>query len=395
MAVRLEWEGKPQHVERLTLPFQTVETINESRATRERDTGSLLRAKAEAPVERNKLIWGDNKLVMSSLLDRYAGQVDLIYIDPPFATGDDFSMSVPLGEASVNKAPSILEEHAYRDTWGAGYDSYLSMMYERLSLIHDLLASHGVLILHLDWRVAPLARLILDELFGADAFINELIWRYGKMANATRRFSHSHDQLLVYSRGPDYTFNPQTGGVSEYRNRYARWVADDNTLRYGAVKQSADKLIAGRVKKISKQLQRPLSDDDILFDFNTELKALDDVFTDISIVKGNSAERTAFPTQKPEGLLNRVIEAYSRPDDLVADFFCGSGTTAVAAEKLGRRWIACDLGRFAIHTTRKRLLNVGVQGVGRLGRGEERGDRLVVEVGGDRGGQVFVDAPVL
>ncbi len=358
MAVRLEWDGKPKGIERISLPFQTVETINESRATRERDAGSLLKAEVSSVLQRNQLIWGDNKLVMGSLLSDHAGAVDLIYIDPPFATGDDFSMSIPVGQTNVAKAPSILEEQAYRDTWGAGYDSYLSMMYERLALMWELLSSNGVMVVHLDWRVAPYARLMLDELFGPEAFVNELIWRYGKMANATRRFSHAHDQLIVYCRGPEYSFNPQGGGISEYRNRYERWVRDDETLRFGDVKRSVDKLISLRIKKVSKELDRPLEDEDILFDFNTERKALDDVFTDVSIIKGNSAERTAFPTQKPEGLLTRVISAFSNPGDLVADLFAGSGTTAVVAERLGRRWIACDLGRFAIHTTRKRLLNV-------------------------------------
>src|SRR3954453_20977079 len=120
MAVRLEWEGKPDRVERVTLPFQTVETINESRATRERDAGGLLRAEPAGAGFRNLLIWGDNKLVMSSLLANYAGQVKLIYIDPPFATGDDFSVRVRVGDENFVKEPSILEEHAYRDTWGAG-----------------------------------------------------------------------------------------------------------------------------------------------------------------------------------------------------------------------------------------------------------------------------------
>jgi adenine-specific DNA-methyltransferase len=150
MAVRLEWEGKPQQVERLALPFQTVETINESRATRERDAGSLLRPESRTEPWRNQLIWGDNKLVMSSLLRDFAGQVELAYIDPPFDTGADFSMRVTVGDDDeVLKAPSILEEHAYRDTWGSGHDSYLSMMYIRLVLIHELLSDNGSLYVHL------------------------------------------------------------------------------------------------------------------------------------------------------------------------------------------------------------------------------------------------------
>jgi len=145
LAVRLEWEGKPTHVERVSLPFQTVETINESRATRERDAGGLFAGSAASDGARNRLIWGDNKLVMSSLLAGYAGKIKLIYIDPPFATGDDFTHRVALGDASVAKRPSVLEEHAYRDTWGAGYESYLSMMYARLVLLHELLDDAGSL----------------------------------------------------------------------------------------------------------------------------------------------------------------------------------------------------------------------------------------------------------
>ena len=141
MSVRLEWDGKPTEVERLSLPFQTVETINQSRATRDRDSGSLLAGQgADANHPPNQLIWGDNKLVMSSLLKDYAGKIDLIYIDPPFETGADFAIQVRVGDTDLTKEPSILEEHAYRDTWGSGYESYLTMMYERVTLMHELLS---------------------------------------------------------------------------------------------------------------------------------------------------------------------------------------------------------------------------------------------------------------
>jgi adenine-specific DNA-methyltransferase len=154
LTVRLEWEGKPKQVERLSLPFQTVETINESRATRERDSGSLLQAETSQRAEHNQLIWGDNKLVASSLLQDYAGKVDLVYIDPPFDTGTDFSFRVQIGDADVTKEPSILEESAYRDTWGRGQSSYLQMLYERILLIHELLAEDGSLFLHLGSNVS-------------------------------------------------------------------------------------------------------------------------------------------------------------------------------------------------------------------------------------------------
>jgi adenine-specific DNA-methyltransferase len=176
MSVRLEWDGKPTEVERLSLPFQTVETINQSRATRNRDSGSLLAGQGSAAdLSPNQLIWGDNKLVMSSLLKDYAGKIDLIYIDPPFDTGADFSYRVEVGDDSVEKRPSILEEHAYRDTWGRGRGSYLTMLYERLMLMYELLADTGSLFVHLDWHQGHYVKVLLDEIFGADRFLTRIL----------------------------------------------------------------------------------------------------------------------------------------------------------------------------------------------------------------------------
>jgi len=207
LAVRLEWEGKPQQVERLILPFQTVETINESRATRDRDSGSLLGSKASKPAERNLLVWGENKLVMSSLLNDYAGEIKLIYIDPPFATGDDFSMRVQVGDADFIKEPSVLEEHAYRDTWGAGYESYLSMMYSRLMLMHELLADDGALYLHCGPAVSHTLRALCDEIFGVENFRNEIVWKRFNFHADARRYGRITDRLLFYTRSSTYTFN--------------------------------------------------------------------------------------------------------------------------------------------------------------------------------------------
>lgn len=221
MGVRLEWDGKPTHVERISLPFQTVETINQSRATRERDTGALfsegtLGEGPEPSTWRNQLIWGDNKLVMSSLLDEFAGQVDLVYIDPPFATGSDFSHHVQVGEVGWVKEPSILEEHAYRDTWGSGYESYLSMLYERLALLRDLLSQTGSIYLHLDWRAVHFGKAILDELFGVENFQNEIVWRRANTHNDPDGYGRIHDTILYYRR-PGGTFNRVHG---EYRPEY-------------------------------------------------------------------------------------------------------------------------------------------------------------------------------
>jgi adenine-specific DNA-methyltransferase len=210
--VRLEWDGKPTQVERLSLPFQTVETINESRATRQRDEGALDFGAPAGTSERNLLVWGDNQLVMGSLLKQYAGQIKLIYIDPPFDTGADFSVRVKVGDDAVIKLPSILEEHAYRDTWGSGQASYLSMLYERLVLMHELLSEDGSLYVHLAPNVSHAVKLLLDEIFGAQNFRSEIIWKrttaHSDALQGGRLHGRVHDVLLFYSRGQEWTWNP-------------------------------------------------------------------------------------------------------------------------------------------------------------------------------------------
>ena len=182
--VELVWPGKKREVDRVVLPFQQIEIVNESRATREVEKAMPMMKTfkaGEAPPEdegwRNKLIWGDNKYVLGSLLEAYAGQVDLIYIDPPFATGQDFTLQVDIGGDEWVKEPSSIEEKAYRDTWGRGMASYLQMLYERLVLMRELLSPKGTIYVHLGWQVSSAAKLVLDEVFGADKFINEIIWK--------------------------------------------------------------------------------------------------------------------------------------------------------------------------------------------------------------------------
>jgi adenine-specific DNA-methyltransferase len=386
MTVRLEWDGKPERVERVHLPFQTVETINESRVTRERDRDALFGSDASAADTRNLLIWGDNKLVMSSLLTEYAGKIKLIYIDPPFATGADFSMRLQVGDAEFLKEPSILEEHAYRDTWGAGYDSYLSMMYERFVLMHELLADNGSIYVHCDWRVNSYLRLVLDDVFGAGRLVNEIIWRRAFAHNDPVRCGNVHDCLLLYSKSGDRIWNklfqkPDPEYVNQFfdqydesrKERYARlpldaprhgsggnliyewkgaWPAQNRTWAY--VRERMEELdAAGRIhypKKGQPRLKR--------YESEYEGTVLQDIWLDVNKIHNQSKEQLHYPTQKPEALLERIILASSNEGDLVADFFVGSGTTAAVAERLSRSWIACDLGRFAVHTTRKRLLSV-------------------------------------
>jgi SAM-dependent methyltransferase len=387
LTVRLEWEAKPTQVERIALPFQTVETINESRATRERDSGSLLRGQAGAVGWRNRLIWGDNKLVMSSLLKEFAGQIRLIYIDPPFDTGTDFSFRVKVGDADITKAPSILEESAYRDTWGRGRASYLGMLYERLVLIHELLADDGSLFLHLGSNVSHFGKVLCDEIFGPQAFVNEIIWKrqtaHSDIGQGARHLGRLHDVVLLYRKGDGGPWNMEWTPYDErYSDSFYRHVEPDTGRRYGLgditgpggeAKGNPHYEFLGvtRYWRFSEARMRELYEEGRIVQTNPgtvprqkryldELEGvpLQDIWLDVPPVQSQSHERLGYDTQKPEGLLERIIELASDPDDLVADLFCGSGTTAAVAERLGRRWIACDLGRFAIHTTRKRLLNV-------------------------------------
>jgi adenine-specific DNA-methyltransferase len=237
VSVRLEWDGKPTQVERISLPFQTVETINESRATRERDSGSLLGGGAQDTSWRNLLIWGDNKLVMSSLLREFAGQVKLIYIDPPFETGSDFSHRVLVGDEPLTKLPSILEEHAYRDTWAQGRGSYLSMLYDRVALIHELLEESGVLFLHIGANVGHYVKVICDEIFGASAFVNEITWKrsdaHSDIGQGAKHLGRIHDLILFYAKGADFAINMQyTPLPKETADRWYRHVEPETGRRY-------------------------------------------------------------------------------------------------------------------------------------------------------------------
>jgi len=325
-------DGTLKEVPRVSLPFQVIETVNESRATREAKKGGVqgglfdvYEGKEGDTFEagwRNKLIWGDNLLVMGSLLEKFAGKIDLIYIDPPFATGANFSFTTEIGDsgAEVIKEQSAIEEKAYRDTWGAGRSSFLDMLSVRLRFMKDLLSAKGAIYVHLDYRVGPYVKAILDEVFGEDNFRNEVIWYYSGGGASKEQWARKHDNIFYYSAGSTWTFN-----VDDVRQPY-KWVDGQK-----------------RADGSGRDLERG--------------KIPDDVF-DLHGVMPWAGEKTGYETQKPESLLERLIKASSNEGDLVADFFCGSGTTLAVAEKLGRRWIGGDLGRWGIHVTRKRLLGI-------------------------------------
>jgi adenine-specific DNA-methyltransferase len=310
----------------------------------------------------SRLIYGDNLLAMAALLagdeatPSLRGKIDLIYIDPPFDSKADYRTKITLPGTTINCKPTVLEQFAYSDTWSDGTASYLAMITPRLILMRALLAETGLICVHLDWHVGHYVKVILDEIFGPDSFVNEIVWRYGKMSNATRRFPQNHDVILTYALTPNYYFAPVRTADSEYKARFARSLTGNQVL-YGSVKHSSDKLILLRIRKVKKELGRDLVDSDVLFDFDVEFKTQDDVFYDISIIKGNAIENLSFDTQKPEKLLERLIQALTPENGLVADFFVGSGTTAAVAERIGRRWVVTDLGKHAAMITRKRLID--------------------------------------
>ena len=356
----LYWKGKKTEVDRVVLPFQTIETINESRATREREKKvsiGLFKDKSSGDWH-NRLIWGDNKYIMASLLEEFAGKIDLIYIDPPFATGADFSVKMTLGDAEWTKEPSAIEDKAYRDTWGQGLDSYLQMMYSRLVIMRELLSDNGSIYVHCDWRVNSYLRIILDEIFGSENYINEVIWYYRRWTAASAAFQKMHDDILLYSRGNQYTVNPiYIEPTKGQRAKHEKgW--DRNSVFINGKRQP--QLLIYDKKKVEEAIKRNqinLEDYARIVEIKVGETIAPDVW-EINFINSQAKERLDFPTQKPEALLERIIKASSNEGDLVADFFCGSGTTGAVAEKLGRRWIMADLGRYAIHTTRKRLLGI-------------------------------------
>ena len=367
--VELVWNGKSNEVCNVVLPFQVIEQVDEPRAEKPEDAAQQKDLFTTDPRGRqlkgwsNKLIWGDNKLILSSLNNgplreeiEAQGGIKLIYIDPPFDVGADFSMDITIGDDTFTKKPNVLEELAYRDTWGRGADSFIAMIYERLVLMRDLLAEDGSIYVHCDWRVNSYIRLVLDEVFGKGNFRNEIIWYYGGPSQTKSRFPRKYDSLFFYSM-PDPIFNKVYGDLPQYL--FDRAKKDDDGRLW--VDQRLGELTPETIKKMEKEGR--------VFETQTgnmrrkqylnEMKGsqIDDAWN-MSVINSQSRERENYPTQKPEALLERIIKASSNENDIVADFFCGSGTTAAVAEKLGRKWIVSDLGKFAIHTTRKRMIGV-------------------------------------
>lgn len=373
--VELLWNGKTNEVTNTVLPFQVIEQIDEPRSDEKiglqssffDDSGRQLTGWT------NKLIWGDNKLILSSLANgpmrkeiEAQGGLKLIYIDPPFDVGADFSMDITIGdgkeEESFTKKPSVIEEIAYRDTWGKGADSFIAMVYERLKLMHDLLSEDGSIYVHCDWRVNGYMRLVLDEIFGKDNFLNEILWkrRTNTVKAISNKFQINTDTIFVYTKSKEsYQFNLQYGEYpKEYLDRF-KYEDEKGKFRWQVMATYSE----ARLASLQKEEKVRFSNGAKYPEFKQyvhELKGkpIENVWDDLNMINAMGDERLGYATQKPEVLLERIIKASSNEGDLIADFFCGSGTTIAVAEKLNRKWIGSDLGKFGIHTSRKRMIDV-------------------------------------
>jgi len=404
--VELVWNGKTNEVCNIVLPFQTIEQVDEPRAEDEVDSDGKRKESIQPLLfsldDRgrqlkgwtNKLIWGDNKLILSSLkngpmrdeIERQGG-LKLIYIDPPFDVGADFSMDIEIGDDTFTKKPNILEEIAYRDTWGRGADSFLSMLYERLSLMRDLMADDSSIYLHMGPNVSYYVRAIMMEVFG-NTLSGSIVWKRTSSHGDSKWWGVINDEILFFTKTKRYIWNnPKRPYSDEYiASHYSmvdeetgrRFSAssltgagtrdgetgmpwrgfDPNTIKrhWGKRPSDLDKLDAeGRIYWPKKDDGWPREK---LYLDEREGMSVPNIWDDIPPVNSQAKEDTRYDTQKPEALLERIISASTNPGDLVADFFCGSGTTASVAERLGRKWIVSDLGKFAIHTTRKRMIAV-------------------------------------
>ncbi|MDD3066150.1 MAG: site-specific DNA-methyltransferase [Endomicrobiaceae bacterium] len=295
--VELLWDGKTDEVENIVLPFQTIEHIDEPRSEEKITAQTTLFDTSGRQIKgwSNKLIWGDNKLILSSLKNgplrkqiEAEGGLKLIYIDPPFDVGADFSMNIEIGEDTFTKKPSVIEEIAYRDTWGKGADSFIAMIYERLKLMHGLLADDGSIYVHCDWRLVSYMRLILDEIFGQNNFRNEIIWHYQQGTKPEKDFGRKHDTIFRYSKSENVIFN-QIKLPTTDPDRYKYDDGDGRKYVLGG---------SGMKTKYYADEARPVDDVWTWLDQHDPNRILQ--------VNPSGSERIDYPTQKSEKLLERI-----------------------------------------------------------------------------------------
>jgi len=389
--VFLFWNGRKEDTTNIALPFHSIEHIDEPRKEKDKAQTAMFETDFRGRQLKgwtNKLIWGDNKLIISSLANgpmreeiEKEGGLKLIYIDPPFAVGADFGFDIQIGGETAEKKQSIIEEIAYRDTWGKGISSYLTMMYERLKLMHNLLAEDGSIYVHVGWQVSAVTKMMLDDVFGLDNLRNEIIWKRTRAAHSDATYyGKVHDTIFYCTKSNRAAFHNE---FTEHEEKYlVRFSKELNGRKYmlvplhgpgqGQARMFFGNMIAppkGRCWPSQAIVDDYISKDLVELTSNgtpskrsyldeNKGKPVSDFWDDIIPLNPVAEERLNYPTQKPEALLERIIKPSSNEGDLIADFFCGSGTTAAVAEKLGRKWITTDLGRFSVHTARKRLIGV-------------------------------------
>ena len=342
------------------------------------------------PATMNRLIYGDNLLAMAALLagddetPSLRGKIDLIYIDPPFDSKADYRTKINLSSGDIEQRQTAIEQFAYSDTWQDGTASYLEMIVPRLFLMRELLNNSGSIYVHLDWHIGHYVKIALDNIFGRENFINEVIWRRSYSHNDGKKFGAIHDTLFLYSKTDSYFFRPafmprsDDETIDEYPN-----ICEITGKRYKSVSMNAagsgEPRIFGKKGLIypptgrhwvwsQERIDKAIEENIIFFSStgtprykqyadNIEGKQVQDLWFDFMAISSRSNEGLNYGTQKPEKLLERIISASCPEGGTIADFFSGSGTTAAVAERLGRRWIAADLGKPACMITRKRLID--------------------------------------
>lgn len=296
----------------------------------------------------NKIFWGDNLQVMSHMMKYYRGIINLIYIDPPFDSKADYKKKINIKEmGKASSDSSSFEEKQYGDIWNN--DEYLQFMYERLNIMRDLLSSTGVIALHCDWHKSAQIKLVMDELFGPDNLINEIIWKYESGGIPENFFSRKHDTIFIYGKSKSYTFNISEASFP----RNICQACGQKMEKWNNLKKQID--ADGRVYRSIK------SNGKVYTYYDDEPVLLSDVWIDISHIQQKDPQRTNYPTQKPEALISRIIRTFSNQGDIVFDCFMGSGTTQAVAMKSSRRFIGADINLGAIQTTTKRLLSVAAE----------------------------------
>jgi len=344
-SAKIVWDSKPRRASNpKDIEFQTAEVVipnPETAGTLPMSFQDKLFGEEELDKQKmNRLIWGDNLLAMHALLNQgYEGKINLIYIDPPFDSKADYSHKIKLSSSviaseeakqsqdfEITKEPSVIERLAYKDTWAGGTDSYLDMLYPRLQLMKRLLAPDGSIYVHLDWHVGHYVKVMMDEIFGKENFVNEIVWAYTGPRKSGRYFTRKHDVVFLYSKTNNYVFNPQ-------------YIPHKSGLH------NTGQVFGGEGENL-----------ETVKELEEQGKQVEDWWIDIWATERYREELVGYDTQKPSPLLERIIKASSNDNDLVADFFVGSGTTISTAEKLNRRWIGCELGKVGIQVTRGRLV---------------------------------------